>query len=387
MAFKDISKVLYNGSIKIDYKDKAHRYYVRHRLNYDMNPDNPKAWSKIVYPMGTTTLIGDTLEKKGLMTWPMGLALGELFGFYDFKTNDGEQKTGFTKNKGTLWGDGHLLHVDKDTALPLILSASKAWQRKQAKGADIGSVVHDAIEHYVLANPNVLEPVVDDNGEPVIDANGQPKTVMPAPGRPSHFDIKEQYMWNIKEAITDVESPEFARAMDDFDHDTDCAQKAFDEFKKWWDTTRPALYGAEDLLYSKEYNVSGTYDGDIGIPVMFHPRADLFPNKEFVRCTTDWKTSNASSSKDAAAPEGVYYSYFIQLAIYELMRREMGMPPADDLLTVSARKDGGFSLVYASELGLTVDECLEWAKCVITCAVLAKKTKKALLEHAEPKEG
>lgn len=379
MAFKDISKVLYNGSIKIDYKDKAHRYYARQRKNYDISPDNPKAWGKIIYPRGTTTLIGDTLEKKGLMTWPLGLAMRELFGFYDFKTDNGEQKTGFSKDTGTLWEDGHLLHIDKETALPLVLSASKAWQRKQAKGADIGSVVHDAIEHYVLMNPNVLEPVIDENGEV--------KMIMPAPGRPSNFDIKEQYLWNIKEAITDVNSPEFVRAMDEFDSDVECAQKAFDQFKAWWDSVRPALYGAEDLLYSKELNVSGTYDGDIGIPIIFHPRADLFPNKEFVRCATDWKTSNASNSKEAAAPEGVYYSYFIQLAIYELMRREMRMPPADDLLAVSARKDGGFSLVYASELGLTVDECLDWARAVIQCDAMVRKTKPALLTHAEPKEG
>jgi len=146
------------------------------------------------------------------------------------------------------------------------------------------------------------------------------------------------------------------------------------------------LYGAEDLLYSMEHNVCGTYDGDLGIPVEAHPMKDLFDGQEIVRVTADWKTSNASKSKDAASPEGVYYSYFIQLAIYELCRREMGFPPADDLLTVSARKDGGFSLVYASELGLTVQECIDWAVAVITCYRLMDKTKKGLLAHAEPKE-
>jgi hypothetical protein len=82
----------------------------------------------------------------------------------------------------------------------------------------------------------------------------------------------------------------------------------------------------------------------------------------------------------------VYYSYFIQLAIYELCRREMGFEPADDLLTVSARKDGGFSLIYASELGLTVQDCIDWAVAVITCYRFMDKSKKGLLEHAEPKE-
>lgn len=360
IAFKDITKVLYDGRIKLDYKDKAHRYYVRTRVDFDLPEDDAKAWSKVIYPKGTTTLLGDTLEKKGLMQWPKGLALRELFGFYDFTNENGDRLVGFSKGVGTLWGDNpeQLMGLEKKQVLEAVQSANEAWKRKQDKGADIGSVVHDAIEHYVRARPN--NPAMPEFKEP--------------------FDIKEQYMWNIKEAIEDVNSPEFERAMEEFDNDVECAEKAFHQFRFWWDTTNPVLYGAEDLLYSEVYNVCGTYDGDLGIHKEHHPRPDMF-DKDVIRVTTDWKTSNASSSKDAAAPEGVYYSYFIQLAIYELMRREMGFPPADDLLTVSARKDGGFTLIYASELDLTVQECIDWAIAVITCYRLADKTKKGLLAH------
>lgn len=362
MAFRDITKVLYDGKIKLDYKDKAHRYYVRTREDWDLPEDDAKAWSKIIYPKGTTTLLGDTLEKKGLMTWPLGLAMRELFGFYDFKNDNGEKMTGFSKGVGTLRTLGTL--PNDEELIPIVKSAADAYLRKQKQGADIGSVVHDAIEHYVLANPN------NPDKEP---------SLIP-------FDIAEQYMWNIKEALTDVDSPEYDKAMEQFPEEVEMAKKAFEQFVKWWDETKPILYGAEDLLYSMEHNVCGTYDGDLGIRREYHPMAELFPDKEIIRCTSDWKTSNASKSKDAASPEGVYYSYFIQLAIYELCRREMGFPPADDLLTVSARKDGGFSLVYASELGLTVQDCIDWAVAVITCYKLMDKTKQGLLKHAVPKE-
>lgn len=353
MAFKDITKVLYDGKIKLDYKDKAHRYYARPRVDWEKPEDDPKAWGKIMYPKGTTTLIGDTLEKKGLMTWPMGLALRELFGFYDFEGDSGRM-TGFSKGVGELWEDGKLKALTQEELLPLALSASKAWQRRQKKGADIGTVVHDAIEHYITGEP---------------------------------FDIAEQYNWNIKEAFPLPEQGEEDKfeaernlAFEEFDADVECAKLAFEQFVKWWTETKPTLHAAEDLLYSMEHNVCGTFDGDISVKGEHHP---VYKDKEFVRCTADWKTSNASKSKSAAMPEGVNYQYFVQSAIYEMIRREMNKEPADDLLIVSARKDGGFSLVYASEVGLTVEECIDWAKAVILCYRLAEKTKSGLLKHAE----
>lgn len=436
MAFKDISVVLYGGSIKLDYKDGNHAYYVRDRIDFDLPEDNKDAWSKTRRPKGTTTLLGDTLEKKGLMTWPMGMALRELFGFYNFTTDEGKKMIGFSKEKelkdGELIETGHLMGTlweltesnrtapyTSEELLPLIKSASENYLRKQKKGADIGSVVHDAIEHFVLANPNVLAPVLlekpvedlsDDErtkldvsgldysdlssvGIPQMNADGTPQMAIPEV-QPSSFDIGENYMWNIKEAEYETEADRDV-AMNEFEEDVKQASTAFEQFVIWWSTARPALVGAEQLVYSKEYDVSGTFDGLIRL------------NGKLVLC--DWKTSKASASKAAAAPEGVYYSYFIQSAIYALAYMEMHRTgtktvaspsedggtiykgeyePADknidDLLIVSARKDGGFSLLYASELGLSIDDLLSWAKAVISCYRFADKTKAALLARAEP---
>lgn len=389
MAFKDLEKVLYDGKIKLDYKDKAHRYYARPRVDFELPEDDPKAWGKIMYPKGTTTLIGDTLEKKGLMTWPMGLALRELFGFYDFTNDSGDRMTGFSKDVGTMWELDGAPSINPEMMLPIVQSASKAWQRKQKKGADIGTVVHNAIEQYVLANPNHLEPVLDKDGEPVTDKNDEPTFKLPDL-QASAFDIGEQYMWSIKDTWPLPEKPgdpdqfeaERNRALEEFPDDVKQAEAAFAQFKQWWNATRPTLFGAEDLLYSIEHNVCGTYDADLGIKKELHPLGDRW-EKPLIRVTADWKTSNASKSEAAAMPEGINYQYFTQSAIYELLRREMGMEPADDLLIVSARKDGGFTLIYASELGFTMNELLRVAESTILLYRFADKCKKGLIAHAE----
>ena len=356
MAFKDLERVLYNDSIKLDYKDKLHRYYARERVNWELPTEDPKAWSKIIYPKGTTTLLGDTLEKKGLMQWPKNVALRELFGFYGEFTGDNGNKVpaGFSKDVGTMWSskekdsfDGQQrIHplVQKDL-LPYLQSANTAWQRKQKKGADIGNVVHDSIEHYIRQNPN---------NEDMPEFN-------------ETFDIAEQYLWNIKEEEYESDAMR-DKALTEFDSDVAQATLAFEQFKKWWDEERPTLVGAEDLVYSKEHNVAGTFDALIRI------------NGKLVIC--DWKTSSAYGD----APEGVSYDYFIQSAIYAMAYMEMGGEQIDDSCIVSARKDGGFGLVFASELGLSMYDLLDWAKSVIICYGLADKTKKALKEHAKPKE-
>lgn len=339
MPFKDTEKILYNGKVKINYIDKSHRYYKSIRENWDLPETDPKAWSKKTRPKGTTTLLGDTLEKSGLLTWPMGLALRELFGFYDFTNEEGSRMTGFSKNTGSLWDTGTdtLLPIPKDDLLPFVLSASKAHTRKKKKGADIGSVVHDAIEHYIRGLP---------------------------------FDIPEQYMWSIKNGEYESEA-EKDRALREFNIDVEQAILAFDQFKTWWETTKPKLLGAEDLVYSLELDYCGTFDGLIEIDDKL--------------ILADWKTSNASSSKAAAAPMGVYYSYFIQSAAYALAWHEMGNAMPDDLAIVSCRKDGGFDVIYASYLGLTMDDLTNWWRAVVTCYRFMDQSKRKLNKLGEEK--
>lgn len=406
MAFKDIDRLLYpdaegRATIKLAYRDGNHRYYAYPRVDFERDVNDKKAWGKNLFPTGTTTLLESVLEKKGLMKYAMTKALDHLFGFYDFTGDNGDRMTGYRQVKGklaegqsphigTLWdSEGRLKPLSKEEALEVILDGSKASDRHKQNAADIGTVVHDAIEHYVKANPHELVEVLDKDGK------GTGKFEVPAPV-PSGFDIAEQYTWNIKNTDFETEKDE-TLAWENFDNDVAQAKVAFQCFKTWWDKEIPLLFGAEDILYSKELNTSGTYDGDIGIRREFHPvyGNDAAPNEKFampseviakiqekdlIRCTTDWKTSKASKSEQAAAPRGIYYSYFFQNAIYEIMRREMGFPANDDLLGVSVRKDGGFDLVFASELGFTVDECVEAAMMVIKLHRFITRMKKALVE-------
>lgn len=353
MAFKDMQVILQDGAVKVNYLDKPHMYYRRYRRNWDLPIDNPKAWGKAKRPKGVTTLLGDTLEKKGLMTWPMNMALRELFGFYDFKDEEGNQKTGFSKNKGTMWADGKLLDIDQETALPLVLSASKGYLRRQKKGADIGSIVHDAIEHYVKG---------------------------------VEFDILKTYTESVHEAEYETDADK-ERALEQIEEDVAQANLAFGQFQQWWKLKKPKLLGAEDLIYSQgtihkpddpsctsiaedgnchceEY--CGTFDGLIEL------------DGKVVLC--DWKTSNAY---DNGAPQGVGYDYFIQSAAYAAAWEEMGNGRVDDLLIVSARKDGGFDTKLASEVGLSVEDALDWWKAVKTCYRLMARTKNNLMNRGE----
>lgn len=395
IAFRDITKVLYDGKVKIDYKDGNHAYYARLRKDWDLDENDPKAWDKAIRPKGTTTLLDQTLEKKGIVGWAVSLVARELFGFYCFKDDFGNEKIGFSKDVGTLWSKtkkGEVRQLEaylEDQLAPIVKSAHNAHLTKKQEGADVGSVVHDAIEHYIVANPHKLVPLLDKEGQPVLDEKGKPKTHYPGL-QPSNYDIGENYMWNIKEAFplpekgTDPDPFEAERnlAFEAMPMQVEKATTAFLQFQLWWEAVRPELHSAEDILYSMEKNICGTYDADISIPRDQHPiHKNDKTMPDTLRIRADWKTSNASKSKDAASPEGVYYSYFIQMAIYEMMAREMGLPPADDLLCVSARKDGGFSTVYLSELGFTIERMIEWANRVIFCYRDMAEMKEALLEH------
>jgi hypothetical protein len=176
--------------------DSTHRYFRK-----DLQPDG--TWNKGRTVRGVTTILGDTLEKKGLQNWSMGLALAELFGFYDFTPDGGKRLTGFSKGKGTIWSSDLL---DEDTVLSLVLSASKASYRRMNQGADIGSAVHSAIEQHVGGQSATLE------GE---------------------FTPEERAM----------------------------ASLAFLSFTNWWRDTSPKLLGSEQMVYSNELDYSGAYDG------------------------------------------------------------------------------------------------------------------------------
>lgn len=342
MAFKDMEVFLYEDSIKVNYTDKTHRYQARERVNWDLPKDNPKAWGKALFPKGCTTILGNTLEKKGLQRYPLTKALMYMFQFYEFTDDNGEKKIGYSKKGfGSLWGeDDKLIPYTREEALDVISYGAKADLRWTQKGADIGSVVHDAIEHFVRQQ----------SGEEI-----------------ALLDIAGQYKESIKEATYESDRAK-KQAEDEADADIEMAKKAYERFVVWWNETKPKLLGAEDLIYSKQHNICGTFDGLLEIE-----------GKGVV--LADWKTSNASQSKDACMPEGVNYQYFLQSAIYAMAWMEMGREEIDDLLIVSCRKDGGFTPIFASDLGLTVKDVINWAKAVIVCLRMMDVTKEALWKH------
>lgn len=366
MAFKDITKVFYDGKVKIDYKDASHRYYARMRRDFNLPETDPRAWDKAIYPSGVTTILSNTLEKKGLMTWPMGMALSELFGFYDFTGDDGERKTGYSKKDGggTLWDDeGKLISLDKESALPIILSASKNWTRRQKKGADIGSYVHNKIEEFINNTP--AQPL-EKAGLIVAGENMRLSVAEYEEGQLWHEEFVDEKTKPERLKEISIERNEWLKIAE---QEVEMAQLALNSFIVWWTDKKPVLIGAEDLVYSVEHNICGTFDALIMI--------------DGKRVLCDWKTSNASTSKEAAMPEGINYQYFVQSAIYAMAWEEMGNLPADDLMIVSCRKDGGFTPLFASDLGLTVEDCMNWAKATIVCNRMAIKTKAALWAHAE----
>lgn len=352
MAFKDIEVVLYDGHIKVNYTDASHRYQARPRVlnedgSFKLPEDNPKAWGKALFPKGTTTLLGDTLEKKGLQRYPLSKMLMYAFGFYEFTDDNGEKKMGYSKHGVASFFDpetGRLHDWTKEEALEHISYASKADLRWTDKGASIGSVVHDAIENFVKGNPD--------------------------------FNIHDKYAESLQAAAqaefgtrAGFESEKaLQQALDEYGEDTWHAELAYEQFVKWWNATKPELLGAEDLIYSKTHNICGTFDGLLRIK-----------GKGVV--LADWKTSNASTSESACMPEGINYQYFLQSAIYAMAWMEMGREKIDDLLIVSCRKDGGFTTIFASDLGLTVDQCINWARAVIVCKRMMETTKEALWQH------
>lgn len=363
MASQDIIKYIYpdeqgRNTIKLDYKDASHRYYVRERKNFDLPEENPKAWDKAFRPKSTTGVLELTLEKKGLMTWPLNLAMTDLFGYYNFVGDDGNRLQGFSEEKvpdeenpgqlkktgflkGKLFGkDRKIQHLDEQEAYEIIDIAARKWQGQQKKGADIGSVVHNAIENYVRK----------DKGEEI-----------------ELLDIPKSYRELIETSEYETET-ERQVALAEIEENTAKAELAFSKFVEWWKAESPELVGAEELVYSKRYRICGTFDGLVRVK-----------SKGLV--LADWKTSNASQSPEACMPEGINYQYFIQSAIYAMFWEEMGGEPIDDLLIVSCRKDGGFTALYASDLGLDMKDCINWVRAVIVCFRMNEKVKPKLWQR------
>lgn len=325
MAFKDIQKFLYGGTIDLYYKDSTHVYTVKR-----LDPATG-AWEKLKRPASATGLLGATLEKDGLQLWPMGLALRYLLGFYDFKNDEGERRTGFSEGVGVLWEQGL---GDPDAVLEACLKAQNQHILEKNKGADIGTIVHDAIAEHIAGTP--FDITLDIYREKQLEKKGE----------------------------LDAEFEDRAPG------EIVLANQAFGAWRNYWDHAGIEVKLSEEILYSKEWNLAGTMD-----------RLQRVPGKGLV--IDDNKTTKASVR--SGAPKGVYYNYFIQDGLYACMLVEMGVvAPGEiaDMSITSCRKDGGFDVVYASDLGLTPEDCMDWARSVVHCYQMMRKTKQAITKAA-----
>lgn len=149
-------------------------------------------------------------------------------------------------------------------------------------------------------------------------------------------------------------------------------QKSFNAFVKWYRSlpnVKPL--GVEQIVFSRKYDVAGTFDCLLEI------------DGKVVLC--DLKTTNISRD----APLGVYPEMYLQLGAYAqayieergprvyLDGVEVKVEPGgiieykgkhpvvtphiliDDLAIINAGKTGNLNVVYASELGLSVEDCIK----------------------------
>lgn len=135
------------------------------------------------------------------------------------------------------------------------------------------------------------------------------------------------------------------------------AHAAYRSFVEWFEGLKPTVVNVEEVVYSEKFQYAGTYDCMLNI--------------DGKNCLCDLKTTNPSKK----APNGVYGEYFIQLGAYAYAHEEQRqmeeanggskLAKIDDLVVISAKKNGKLDIVSASDLGLTVEECSEMFKRVV----------------------
>jgi hypothetical protein len=168
-----------------------------------------------------------------------------------------------------------------------------AYQDKSDRGKDIGTMTHDFVAQFLQGDLKK------------IDAS----------------TVLEQY----------TEAPE------EF---TKCVIKAVESFMVWWNSLPDKeLLGTENIIYSRKYEFSGTYDLKCRIG-----------DKVYM---LDVKTTNRSQT----APLGIYPEYFMQLGGYIQADEEESGTKFDDCGVINVGKDGKLSIACASDLGLEVEDC------------------------------
>lgn len=151
--------------------------------------------------------------------------------------------------------------------------------------------------------------------------------------------------------------------------DNDEVLLAAHAFESWAALVRPHTTAVEQVVYSHTQKYAGTFDSILEI------------DGKVYLC--DLKTTNASKS----APRGVYAEYFIQLGAYyyayeeqrqyEIAHGGTALVSIDDLMVISCRKDSKVDTCTATQLGLTLEQCMQlWTSTLFLHNGLADVKKK-----------
>lgn len=148
------------------------------------------------------------------------------------------------------------------------------------------------------------------------------------------------------------------------------ATNAYKAFVEWFESATPNVVNVEEVIYSESLNYAGTYDCMLEI------------DGKVYLC--DLKTTNVSRK----APNGIYAEYFIQLGAYALAHEEQRLyeeanggtklVKIDDLMVISAKKNGALDVLTSSEMGLSVAECGQKFKNVVEVNNFLNETTKQL---------
>jgi hypothetical protein len=285
---------------------------------YTVSTDGGKVWD---IKKGVTTILGATLNKPALMLWPLNEAMKSL-GARMVCTDQEKQIWEWT--------------LDNDIVVNTIKiqAAATAHRKRSDKGKDVGHLAHSLVEDYLNAQLNST---------------------------------------SAGNTLTDDKQ----------------ALAAFRAFKGWFEATQPKVLGVEQIVFSRENDVAGTFDCLLEIDGKV--------------VLGDLKTTNASRD----APQGVYPEMFLQLGAYAQAYLEekravftyeaegtkwdwQGFASytsttradkkagaiLDDLAIINAGKTGDLNVVYASELGLSVQDCIDaWLRVLNTYKFLQPLSK------------
>lgn len=269
--------MLYDGTVKLKFVDSTHRYYVN-ILDNDV-------WGKTIFPTGVTSTLHEVYGSGSLLEWYSSMASNDIVMSLAGKENEEWLKTAFLalyNSKIPILPSATIIRTfTSNDLLDLYKLGKDAPNRRSSFGKDVGSQTHEAVDRY------------HKTGQAYIDLTG-------------------------------------------IQFNDEAAQKSLNAYIKWFENSGLTVIASEVMVYSKEYNYSGTLDR-----IYKRPDGGLIMG--------DFKTSNISRN----SPLGIRNSYWSQLGAYMVAHREEHHTTFVDAVIVNSPKKGTIKIGYASDMGLT----------------------------------